>query len=239
MNTIYIYQSSITTANLSINKYKIPQPIESFRSVSDNESTNTRIMTLGKNLIFDIDPNRQSKRLNISSINERCEPCEETTPTPTPTETTPTPTPPCCTPPPEDFTYFDDLCVEVTLTDFEGNTQTLVKDDAIPVGSATLLFSEDFPNVSFSVLLSFTGEIDVNTGCWQGMVNANIGGAGQFSCPCTSVFGMGQLPCSNDEKWYLGTFSGQMSFEDVGGCEDCLQQGLAGTFSVTISEPPC
>jgi len=162
---------------------------------------------------------------------KKCEgPCDDENPCPEGCECVDGECCPECIPCPDDFTS---LCFSVTLTDYEGNTTTLTQDDITP---GFLFFFWNSPNGT-SLSVSIFCLVD----CGGGVVVAASGSVSGFpGCFCTAAAGGATLKCTNEEGWHLGTITGNIVLEDTAGCgDDCPDFDIAGSFSVTISEPPC
>jgi hypothetical protein len=137
----------------------------------------------------------------------------------------------CCLPCPENFA---DLCFDITLTDHDGNVKNFTQADFL---FGIMAVQWTFPNGTTLSLFIDGCFVD----CADGGISVSASGSvGGFpGCPCTGASGGAVLDCSTQENWHIGTISGNIVLEDTAGCGDCPNFANAGSFNVTISEPPC
>lgn len=124
----------------------------------------------------------------------------------------------------------ESLCISITLTDYSGTVHTADQDDIFWFGGTGAVYFSGFDySVTIACDISVLGGISVTAG-WASMIN---------DCLCTSGSGADSIACSSASNWYLGTASSVIEFDDVGfPCDGGCPANL-GSFSVTISEPPC
>ena len=137
----------------------------------------------------------------------------------------------CCCEQPCVCPDMQSLCISVELTDYSGVVHAATQDDIIWTGNSGVVYLKDFEYV---VQISCTvvdgiGGIDASAG-WAGLLD---------DCICTSAGGDDTIPCSAAGDWYLGELSGVIDFDDIGVPCDGGCPSNVGSFSVTISEPPC
>jgi hypothetical protein len=125
-----------------------------------------------------------------------------------------------------------ELCWSVTVTDFQGNTQTKTQDDFRD-------FPFFIPIIDF--VLPVTGiTLEIRFDCVEGEgIYIEPGGGGRnadgcFGTPDPALF---LIPCTSEEGWWLGTTIGNAIVHNAVESPGCPQP--VATFSVTISEPPC
>ena len=133
---------------------------------------------------------------------------------------------PNCSPCPD----LEQLCISITLTDYNGNVYTADQDDIIwSNGIGSVYFSGFDYVVNVECDIPILGGIYVSAG-WAGIIG---------TCICTSAQADDVIECANTDDWYVATASGTIEFDDIGmPCDGDCPANL-GTFSVTFSDPPC
>lgn len=125
----------------------------------------------------------------------------------------------------------ESLCIDITLTDYDGTVHTADETDIIWSGGTGTIYFKGF---------EYVVTIACDTSNPAESLSAIVGWGGLIDdCICTSGSGSDAMPCSTDQDWYLGTLSGSIVFDDIGvpcagGCPANL-----GSFSVTFADPPC
>jgi hypothetical protein len=122
----------------------------------------------------------------------------------------------------------DSLCIAIELVRFDGNTVNLTQDDFFWFGNFGGASSDEYSIFINCSVVDGEGGITV-TGGWADVPEG---------CNCTSGSGSATIPCSDEPDWYAGTVSANIEYDDCGvpleGCPATL-----GSFTCTISDPPC
>lgn len=120
------------------------------------------------------------------------------------------------------------LCISVSLTKFDGSTVTLDQDDFIWFGLSGVASAAEYTIFISCDVIDGEGGITVSGG-WADVPEG---------CFCTSGSGSAYIPCSEQPDWYASTAGANIEYDDIGiSCDGCPP--TLGSFSVTISDPPC
>ena len=124
----------------------------------------------------------------------------------------------------------EELCVSITLTDYNGNVYTADQDDIFWFGNTGTVYFAGF-DYAVTIACDIAGASGISiTAGWASLI---------ANCICTSGSGTASIQCFQSADWYVGTASGEIQFDDIGPpCDGGCPANL-GSFSVTFSEPPC
>lgn len=120
------------------------------------------------------------------------------------------------------------LCISISLTKFDGSTVTLDQDDFIWFGLSGVASASEYTIFISCDVTDGEGGITVS-GLWADTPEG---------CFCTSGVGSAFIPCSAEVDWYADTVTANIEYEDIGiSCDGCPP--TLGSFTATISDPPC
>lgn len=124
----------------------------------------------------------------------------------------------------------ESLCIQFSLTDYNGDTQTVDNEGLFFYNNAAFWASDNGYNLTISCVQdNGSTTINISVG-WAGFIE---------DCACTSAVGGGQIECvDNADDWYVSTVSGTIEWADSVPCDNGCPANL-GSFSVAIANGPC